>query len=124
MNRLGWTAERIEARRKPEAAGLVPPWGEVSEDGYSDEYFLEDDYFDNDIFTGGEEGEGPALDAEDGEPVDSAPKRSRSGEKKVIPRRPQPSPPGHAAGDAPKNSSDAAPSDPANKSTRAEPADI
>eukprot|EP00969_Alexandrium_andersonii_P216960 9583029-Alexandrium_andersonii.AAC.1 len=96
MNRSGWTAEQIEARRKMEAAGLVPAWDETSEDGYSDEYYPEDDYFDNDIFVGGEEGQDPALDAEDGE---SAPKRNRSGEKKVIPRRPQSSPPGPAAGD-------------------------
>eukprot|EP00969_Alexandrium_andersonii_P357012 15447831-Alexandrium_andersonii.AAC.1 len=121
MNRSGWTEEQIEARRKLEAAGLVPERGEHSDDGYSDEYYPEDDCFDNDIFMGGEEGQDPVLDAEDGE---SAPKRSRSGEKKAIPRRPQPSPPGPAAGDASKPSSDAAPSDPASKNTRAEPAEV
>eukprot|EP00969_Alexandrium_andersonii_P032579 1422813-Alexandrium_andersonii.AAC.1 len=121
MNRSGWTAEQIEARRKMEAEGLVPPYDE--EDGFSDDYLPEDDYFDNDAFMAGEDGVEAPPEGADAELLASAPKRSRSNEKKAIPRRPQPSPPGHAAGAASKPPPDAEPGDPA-KSTRAEPTEV
>eukprot|EP00969_Alexandrium_andersonii_P343687 15191383-Alexandrium_andersonii.AAC.1 len=118
MNRLGWTAEQVEARRKLEEAGQLEAWGDIAEDAESDAAF-EDAYFGGDHFMGGEEGGDLPAEGEDAVPIDSAPERSRSGDK-IIPRRPKPSPSGPAAVAAPGDpAAEAAP-----KSSRAEPAEV
>eukprot|EP00969_Alexandrium_andersonii_P196641 8688084-Alexandrium_andersonii.AAC.1 len=73
----------------------------------------EDEYWDE-AFMGGEDG---GENADGGRAAPPAPKRSRSGEKelkKVVPRRPMPSPPKKAAAEA-------AASDAVAKSERAGP---
>eukprot|EP00969_Alexandrium_andersonii_P110296 4867165-Alexandrium_andersonii.AAC.1 len=74
MNRSGWTAEQIEARRQIEAAGIVPPY-DVDDDA-SDDYDPGDDYYDMDAYMGGEDGGDPPSDAADRELLTSAPKRA------------------------------------------------
>eukprot|EP00969_Alexandrium_andersonii_P063745 2807348-Alexandrium_andersonii.AAC.1 len=95
MNRLGWAQEQIEVRKALVDFGQLAERGGLSDDP-------SDEAYDGDAwghFMAGEDG-GADMDAEDDEapaPLDSAPKRSRSGEKLAIPRRPKPAPCGPAA---------------------------
>eukprot|EP00969_Alexandrium_andersonii_P116611 5155385-Alexandrium_andersonii.AAC.1 len=96
MNRSGWTPEQIELRRRLEKEGHLPPYDVDDEESEvpSDEYMPEDEYWDQDALMGGE-GAG-SENADGGRAAPIAPKRNRSGEKelkKVVPRRPMPSPP-------------------------------
>eukprot|EP00969_Alexandrium_andersonii_P191686 8466086-Alexandrium_andersonii.AAC.1 len=47
MNRSGWTQEQIDARRKLEEEGKIPPYDmDDEESDFSDDYQPEDDYWD------------------------------------------------------------------------------
>eukprot|EP00969_Alexandrium_andersonii_P202744 8959037-Alexandrium_andersonii.AAC.1 len=74
--------EQIDARRKMEEEGHLPPYDVGDEESeISDEYLPEDEYWDQDALMGGEDAGGENTDG--GRAAPPAPKRSRSGKKEL-----------------------------------------